>query len=112
GFTFEGVGAGTTVEYIASYKGGDDGIEFFGGTVNVKYAVVYGAQDDTFDWTFGWTGKGQFWVGVQADDVAERGFEADNNKNDHAANPFSNPVISNVTLVGSATAKTGDDPTT
>src|SRR5690606_39108636 len=80
GFTFEGVGAGTMVEYIASYKGGDDGIEFFGGTVNVKYAVVYGAQDDSFDWTFGWTGKGQFWVAVQADDVADRGFEADNNK--------------------------------
>lgn len=112
GFTFEGVGAGTTVEYIASYKGGDDGIEFFGGTVNLKYAVVYGAQDDMYDWTFGWVGKGQFWVGVQADDVADRGIEADNNKSDHAANPFSNPVISNVTLVGSATAKTGDDPTT
>ena len=112
GFTFEGVGAGTTVEYIAVYKGGDDGIEFFGGTVNAKYLFVYGAQDDMFDWTYGWSGKGQFWVGIQGDDVADRGFEADNSGSNNAATPYSNPTISNVTLVGSTLAKTGDDPNT
>lgn len=112
GFTFEGVGAGTVLEYLAVYKGGDDGIEFFGGTVNAKYLFVYGAQDDMFDWTFGWSGKGQFWVGIQGDDVADRGFEADNNGSDNGATPFSHPTISNVTLVGSTVAKTGDDPAT
>jgi hypothetical protein len=110
GFTFEGVGAGTTLEYLAVYKGGDDGIEFFGGTVNARYLFVYGAQDDLFDWTYGWSGKGQFWVGIQGDDVADRGIEADNNGSDNAATPFSNPTLSNITLVGSTTAKTGDDP--
>lgn len=112
GFTFEGVGAGTVLEYLAVYKGGDDGIEFFGGTVNAKYLFVYGAQDDMFDWTYGWSGKGQFWVGIQGDDVADRGFEADNNGSNNALTPFSNPTISNVTLVGSTQAKTGDDPAT
>jgi hypothetical protein len=115
GITFEGVGAGTRVEYICSYRGGDDGFEMFGGTVNIKYAVVFGAQDDLFDWTFGWKGNGQYWVGIQSSAtgaVADRGFEADNNGSNNAAAPFSEPTISNVTLVGSLTAKTGDDPLT
>ncbi|RZJ80283.1 MAG: hypothetical protein EOO47_08080 [Flavobacterium sp.] len=111
GFTFEGVGNGTLVEYLSVYRGGDDAFEWFGGTVNVKYLFAYGAQDDTFDWTFGWSGKAQFLVGVQGDGVADRGIEADNSNKNNAANPFSNPTISNVTLVGSLTAKTGDDPT-
>lgn len=112
GFTFEGVGSGTLVENLAVYRGGDDAFEWFGGTVNVKYLFAYGAQDDTFDWTFGWSGKAQFLVGVQGDGVADRGIEADNSNKNNAANPFSNPTISNVTLVGSTVAKTGDDPTT
>jgi len=115
GITFEGVGAGTTVEYISSYRGGDDGFEFFGGTVNVKYAVVYGAQDDMFDWTYGWKGNAQFLLGIQNSNtgaVADRGIEADNSGNDNTAAPYSEPTLSNVTLVGSLTAKTGDDPLT
>lgn len=111
GFTFEGVGNGTLVEYLSVYKGGDDAFEWFGGTVNVKYLFAYGAQDDIFDWTFGWTGKAQFLVGVQGDGVADRGIEADNSDTNNAADPFSNPTLSNVTLVGSLIAKTGDDPT-
>lgn len=112
GFTFEGVGNGTVAEYLAVYRGGDDGFEWFGGTVDAKYLFAYGAQDDTFDWTFGWNGRGQFWVGIQADGVADRGIEADNSNKNNAANPFSNPTISNVTLVGSLEAATGDDPLT
>ncbi|MCB0458831.1 MAG: multidrug transporter, partial [Flavobacteriaceae bacterium] len=37
GFSFYGVGNGTTVQYIQAYEGLDDGIEFFGGTVNASY---------------------------------------------------------------------------
>ncbi len=110
GFTFEGVGAGTTLEYLAVYKGADDGIEFFGGTANLRYAVVNGAQDDLFDYTFGWSGKGQFWVGIQGDDVADRGIEADNNGSNNALRPLSNPILSNITLVGSRDAMTNDNP--
>src|SRR5690554_7617445 len=109
GFTFEGVGAGTTLEHLSVFNGADDGIEFFGGTVNLKYAVVYGAEDDSFDWTYGWSGKGQFWVAVQGDILADRGIEADNNGSNRSASPFSEPTLSNVTLVGSLIAQTGDD---
>lgn len=110
GFTFEGVGNGTIVEYISVYKGADDGIEFFGGTVNIKYAVVVGAQDDLFDWTYGWSGKGQYLVGIQGNDVADRGIEADNNGDNNSLSPLSSPTLSNVTLVGSIQAKTNDNP--
>jgi hypothetical protein len=108
GFTFEGVGAGTTLEHLSVFKGADDGIEFFGGTVNLKYAVVYGAEDDSFDWTYGWSGKGQFWVAIQGDDFADRGIEADNNGKNNSASPYSNPMLSNLTLVGSTKAQTDD----
>ncbi len=111
GFTFEGVGNGTILEYLSSYEGGDDGFEWFGGTVNAKYLVCVGAKDDLYDWTFGWTGKAQFVVGIQGDDVGDRGIEADDNEDNHGATPYSNPTIVNLVLVGSTVAKTGDDPT-
>jgi len=100
GFSFNGVGDGTTVEYIQAYKGSDDGIEFFGGTVNVRYAVSTHNQDDSFDWTHGWRGKGQYWVAQQGPDGGDRGIEADNNGDDNTLEPYSNPTLCNVTLIG------------
>ena len=100
GFSFNGVGSGTTIEYIQSYKGADDGIEFFGGTVNVRYAVSTHNQDDSFDWTHGWRGKGQYWHVQQGPDGGDRGIEADNNGDDNTLSPYSNPTLSNITLLG------------
>lgn len=100
GFSFNGVGDGTTVEYIQAYKGSDDGIEFFGGTVNVRWAVSTHNQDDSFDWTHGWRGKGQYWIVEQGSDGGDRGIEADNNGDDNTLQPYSNPTISNITLIG------------
>lgn len=99
GFTFNAVGSGTTVEYIQAYRGADDGIEFFGGAVSVKWAVSSGNYDDSFDWTHGWVGNGQFWVVHQNSDNGDRGFEADNNGDNNSVTPFSNPTIANVTIV-------------
>ena len=100
GFSFNGVGRGTTVEYIQAYKGADDGIEFFGGTVNVRYAVSNYNQDDAFDWTHGWRGKGQYWYCQQGVDGGDRGIEADNNADDNNLQPYSNPTLANITLNG------------
>ena len=101
GFSFNGVGSGTTVEFIQSYFGEDDGIEFFGGTVSVKWAVSTASRDDSFDWTHGWRGNGQFWVVEQLTGRGDRGIEADNLGDDNAATPFSEPTLSNITLIGS-----------
>lgn len=99
-FSFNGVGSGTVVEYVQAYKGADDGFEFFGGTVSVKYAVATGINDDCFDWTLGWRGNGQFWVASQNADGGDRGIEADNNGDNNALTPYSNPTLSNITLLG------------
>ncbi|MEP0214320.1 MAG: hypothetical protein ABJD66_13940, partial [Cellulophaga sp.] len=61
GLSLFGVGSGTTVEYVQSYNGKDDGIEFFGGTVNGKYLVSTNAGDDGIDFADGWNGNGEFW---------------------------------------------------
>ncbi len=108
GLTLYGVGNGTTIEYIQVYKGSDDGFEWFGGTANAKYLVSTYSEDDSFDWTEGWIGKGQFWVAVQdqtapgADGTANGDclIEADNFADNFSANPVSAPTLSNLTLIG------------
>ena len=100
GFTFYGVGDGTTVDHLQAYSGSDDGFEWFGGTVNVKYLVSTDNTDDSFDWTEGWCGKGQFMVAYQVSAECDALMECDNNDNDNMAKPISHPVLSNLTLVG------------
>ncbi|MEM9489551.1 MAG: hypothetical protein AAGC55_10430, partial [Myxococcota bacterium] len=110
GIAFQGVGNGTTVEYIQTHMTSDDGVEFFGGTVDVRYLVVSGSDDDSIDWTGGWTGSLYFAAVQQLAESgleAERGIEADNLESDNSKEPFSDPVLSNVTLV----ARPGDKDT-
>ncbi len=47
--TTEGIGTGTTLDHIQSHNSSDDGAEFFGGGVNLKYYVATGADDDSLD---------------------------------------------------------------
>jgi hypothetical protein len=108
GIAFQGVGAGTTIEYIQIHMAADDGIEFFGGTVNFKYVLTTGISDDNLDWTDGWTGKGQFFVAQQYEDAGDNGIEADNNGDNNSALPRSLPLLSNLTLVGVPTSKDSD----
>lgn len=49
GITFGGVGSGTVVENVEVVGNQDDGIEFFGGTVNCKNVVIWNAGDDGLD---------------------------------------------------------------
>ncbi len=102
GFTFNGVGNGTTVEYIEAINGTDDGIEMFGGTVNLKYVVSWSNTDDGFDWTYGWRGNVQHMV-IKTGNFGDRGIEGDNNSGNYAAEPFSEPILSNVTIISSGT---------
>ena len=97
-FSFNAVGSGTEISYIQAYMGQDDGIEFFGGTVDVDYAVSSGSRDDSFDWTQGWRGNGTNWIVEQASDEGDRGIEADNNSQNNNAAPISSPTLSKVTI--------------
>lgn len=103
GITFNGVGSGTEVDYVQVHKNADDGVEFFGGTVNVKHLLLTENDDDGLDWDMGWTGKAQFVmieVGEGSEDM--NGIEADNLKSPMDAQPRSNPTLSNVTIVNKA----------
>lgn len=105
GISFYGVGNGTTVEYVQAYKGSDDGFEFFGGSVNVKHMVVTDCTDDSFDWTEGWNGRGQFLVAYQSGEKeCDCLMECDNNGNNFDATPVAHPILSNLTLVGDNSA--------
>ena len=105
GLTLYGVGNGTTIDHIQVYRGADDGVEFFGGSVNVKYLIVTDCEDDSFDWTEGWNGKAQFLVADQRGTTAAKDngdclIEADNNGDDNAATPIAHPILANLTLIG------------
>jgi hypothetical protein len=105
GFSFYGVGNGTTVEYIQAFEGKDDGIEFFGGTVNVDYVSVINAQDDSIDWTEGYTGSITN-AYVKHGASHDKGIEADGYNTDfsNAAGYYSKPLVTNLTIIGLGTA--------
>jgi hypothetical protein len=84
GLTLNGVGNGTVIENIYIPNGSDDGIEFFGGTVNVTNLLVVNSDDDMFDVTQGWTGTlkncyGVWEAGYSSTEADPRGVEADGN---------------------------------
>ena len=109
GIAFQGVGRGTTVDFVQAHMSRDDGMEWFGGTVDVKHLVITNAADDSFDWTFGWIGKAQFVVTSQRGDDADNNIEADDNEFDNNALPRSNPQLYNVTLCGDPDTNEGGE---
>ncbi|MDC7684188.1 hypothetical protein PQU92_12930 [Asticcacaulis sp. BYS171W] len=124
GITFAGVGAGTTVDYVQVYNSSDDGVEFFGGTVNAKHLVLYGNDDEQFDTDNTWSGSVQWMLAVQAarSTSGSFGFEMSCNKggnsgirsmcpttsavNTGTIRPFSYPKVSNATIIMKNTANT------
>lgn len=90
GLSLYAVGSGTTIQNIAILNGEDDGVEFFGGSVEVTNLYVEGAEDDAIDWTEGWNGgvtnayilhDSDFSTAVEADGINE------------------NPTLTNITAV-------------
>ncbi len=100
GIAFQGVGRGGTYEFIQVHMNRDDAFEWFGGTADIKYAIASNAADDSFDWTFGWSGRAQFLAVTQRGDDADNGIEADNNEFNNNLLPRSNPQIYNLTMCG------------
>lgn len=56
GLTLGGVGTGTVIENIEVVSNQDDGVEWFGGTVNVRNVIVWNAGDDALDTDQAWSG--------------------------------------------------------
>ena len=100
GVSLFGVGSGTTFEFVQSFDGGDDGIEFFGGTVSGNNLVSTGSGDDSIDFADGWNGSGTNWY---ISGGAKAGIEGSNNGDDGNAMPVTNATLSNITVVGPVT---------
>jgi hypothetical protein len=117
GISLGGVGDGTILENVEVYANFDDGVEWFGGTVNGKNLAVFFVGDDMFDIDEGYTGINQFLFGIMpffnengggaygsasGDKAGE--FDGDNYRPDNVALNDNVNVRSDVTL-------TVDDPT-
>jgi len=100
GITLGGVGSETIIEYVEIIANKDDGIEFFGGVPNVRYALVAYCGDDCFDYDEGFRGFGQFWVAIQDASDGDRIGEHDGGTDPETATPYATPTISNVTYIG------------
>lgn len=105
GLTLNAVGNGTKIENLYIPYAADDGIEFFGGTVNVTNLLVVNADDDMFDFTEGYSGivKNAYGIWEQGHISTEsdpRGIEADGNHdgNSPAGTPQSDFEIHNITF--------------
>jgi hypothetical protein len=107
GLSLYAVGSGTTIDYVQIFEGSDDGFEFFGGTVNASHLVVVNSEDDSIDWTEGYTGTLTD-VYVQHGASHDKAFECDGFNTDFSneAGYFSQPSITNVTVIGTGEAGT------
>lgn len=101
GLCLQGVGSGTTVEYVHIHRGQDDGVEMFGGTVNLKYIVATGNEDDQIDATDGWKGTVEYAVAVAMnEDGNDKCIEHDSNKTDNLATPVTEISYKYLTAIG------------
>lgn len=77
GIAFNAVGSGTTVEFLEVYSVYDDGIEFFGGAVDVSNYVAVYAKDDSIDIDEGYRGTITNALVIQSENDGNRCVESD-----------------------------------
>ena len=102
GLTMGGVGSETIVDYVEVFANKDDGIEIFGGTVNVTHAVVAFCGDDALDFDESWDGYIQFamtMTGNQIDGLGEHAVEYDGSESTDLQ-PQTTGRIYNGTFIG------------
>ncbi|MCS3870926.1 hypothetical protein J3D55_003842 [Chryseobacterium ginsenosidimutans] len=101
GLSLFGVGSETKVENIALVNGAEDGIQLYGGTVNVSNIISVGNENDAFVWTDGWIGTGNnIYTKRKTSGTGNTGIKGINNATNPAATPISNPILKNITLIG------------
>lgn len=97
GISLVGVGSGTRMDHIQVNGNSDDGIEFYGGAVNVKYLVLTGNLDDSVDWDEGYQGNLQYVLVIQNGATEGNAIEADT---EGTMDFDSKPAIANATFIG------------
>lgn len=77
GLTLGGVGSNATLNHIESISSADDGIEIFGGTVNLTNFIVWGQEDDGYDTDQAWSGTIDNFIYLGTHPTADHAFELD-----------------------------------
>ncbi len=108
GLTLQGVGHGTVIDYVQVHNNLDDGIEWFGGTVNATHLVLTNNDDDDIDFDEGYMGNVQYALVVKnqtpgalpAGSNDPRGIEGNSDLAKAEETPQTHAAIANVTLIG------------
>ena len=103
GLTLGGVGSGTVIENIEVVGNVDDGIEFFGGTVNASNLLVWAQGDDALDIDQAYSGTINNAVVVLGTN-SDHAFEIDGPEGS-ATGSFS---LKNVTIIGNQITEDGE----
>ena len=103
GLTLGGVGSGTVIENIEVVANVDDGIEFFGGTVNASHLLVWAQGDDALDIDQAYSGTIDNAVVVLGTN-SDHAFEIDGPEGT-ATGSF---TLKNVTIVGNSVTENGE----
>jgi hypothetical protein len=120
GITFNAVGSGTGVNNVQVYSTYDDGIEFFGGAVNVTNYIALYVRDDSIDYSDGYVGTVENALVIHWRADGNRCVEGDNVGEQRSIDgvpldtaPLTEPTIRNLTCITSnqdlATGGTHDD---
>jgi len=109
GLSLGGVGRKTVIDYVAVYNGKDDGIEAWGGNVNMSHLVLIGNGDDNLDFDHGYRGdvRHVYIEQTVVTSIHARGIETDNNKKDPAALPRTQAHVSDFEIVGTTESSEG-----
>ena len=109
GLTLYGVSSETSITSVHIHNNDDDGIEFFGGDVDVANVWVTCAGDDSVDWDFGFHGA-MTNVNILQKDGADHAFELANNPNNFTATPVADANVANVTVAFADATPNVDTP--
>lgn len=96
GVSLVAVGSGTVIDYLQVNSNADDGVEFYGGTVNAKHLVLTGNLDDSVDWDEGYQGNIQHVLVKQSPLTEGNAIEADT---EGSLTFLSKPLIANATFI-------------
>lgn len=102
--TTGGTGTGTRLHHIMSYNSSDDGVEFFGGRVDVDHLIVVGAEDDSLDTDTGVKANLQFVIAIQRSGAGDTIIEADSTNGLEEQVPRQRTQISNALFIQNNTA--------
>ena len=116
GLTLDAVGDGTVINNIYVPNTADDGVECFGGCVDITNILVVDPDDDMFDNTQGYKGTinnayGIWTAGYTSSEGDPRGVESDGNLDGKTPTDVGQTVftINNLTIINNSISQAMDD---